>query len=207
MEAATTFYTFSFFRAPVRNTVPAVAFSILDAYRYLVSPIAKERTERLRAMGATGEAGRFKAQGFDYCTFSGLFNARSSQGLVQHSRLLCLDFDHVADVTALKRRLLTHDYFDTLLMFTSPSGNGVKWVVEADLQGWEHSRYFKSVANCCKATGLPDIDRSGSDVARACFLPYDPEAFIHPKYKEYADQEVYTPAVGNLLRECRPAND
>ena len=38
------FYTFSFFRAPLRNTVPDVAFSILDAYRYITDPIAKEQT-------------------------------------------------------------------------------------------------------------------------------------------------------------------
>ena len=45
-------YNFSFFRAPVQNTVPNVAFSILDAYRYISEPIAKERTEHLRAMAS-----------------------------------------------------------------------------------------------------------------------------------------------------------
>lgn len=43
-------YNFSFFRAPIQNTVPDVAFSILDAYRYISEPIAKERTEQLRTM-------------------------------------------------------------------------------------------------------------------------------------------------------------
>lgn len=27
-----------------------------------------------------------------------------------------------------------------------------------------------------------DPDKSGSDVSRACFLPYDPDCFINPKY-------------------------
>ena len=85
-------------------------------------------------------------------------------------------------------------------MFTSPSGNGVKWIVEVDLQGWEHSRFFKSMINCLKATELPHVDISGSDVARACFLPYDPDVFIHPKFQDHAKETFYTPAVGSMLR-------
>ena len=193
------FYTFSFFSGPIQNTVPEVAFSILDAYRYITEPIAKERTEQLRAMTSQDEARRFKSQHFDYCTFSGLFKYRSSSQLIQHSGLICVDFDHVDDVTILKEQLLEHEYFDTILMFTSPSGNGVKWVVEAYLQGWEHSRFFKSMSNCLKSTGLPPVDSSGSDVARACFLSYDPEAYIHPKFQDYAKETFYTPAVGKML--------
>ena len=49
-------YNFSFFRAPIQNTVPDVAFSILDAYRYISEPIAKERTEQLRTMASQDEA-------------------------------------------------------------------------------------------------------------------------------------------------------
>lgn len=111
-----------------------------------------------------------------------------------------MDFDHVENVPALKWQLLEHKYFDTILMFTSLFGNGVKWIVEANLQGWGHSRFFKSMANCLKATGLPPVDISGSDVARACFLPYDPEVYIHPKFQDYAKETFYTPAAGSMLR-------
>lgn len=194
------FYTFSFFRAPIRNTVPDVAFSILDAYRYITEPIAKEQTEHLRAITLSDDAKRYKADHFDYCTFSGLFRSRSALQLIRHSGLVCVDFDHVENVPALKQQLLDHEYFDTILMFTSPSGYGVKWIVEVNLQGWEHSRFFKSMNNCFKKSGLPSVDASGSDVARACFLPYDPDAYIHPKFRDYAKETFYTPAVGRMLK-------
>ena len=58
------FYTFSFFRAPICNTVPDVAFSILDAYRYITEPIAKEQTEHLRAITLSDDAKRYKADHF-----------------------------------------------------------------------------------------------------------------------------------------------
>lgn len=98
-----------------------------------------------------------------------------------HSGLMCLDFDDIEDIDGLKQLLLRHDYFDTELLFVSPSGNGLKWIIPVDLQGWEHSRYFKAVSNRIKATGLPSVDMSVSDMARSCFLPYGPQAYInHP---------------------------
>lgn len=77
---------------------------------------------------------------------------------------MCLDFDHIENMEEVKQQILNHEYFDTELLFTSPSGNGLKWIIPVDLKGWEHSRFFKAVANCIRATGLPKVDMSGSDV-------------------------------------------
>lgn len=79
---------------------------------------------------------------------------------------MCLDFDHIENMEEVKQQILNHEYFDTELLFTSPSRNGLKWIIPVDLKGWEHSRFFKAVANCIRATGLPKVDMSGSDVAR-----------------------------------------
>lgn len=113
-----------------------------------------------------------------------------------HSGLMCLDFDHVENIVELKQQLLNHEYFDTELLFVSPSGNGLKWIIPVDLKGWEHSRYFKAVANCIKATGLPSVDISGSDVARSCFLPYNPQAYINHKYKDDVEENLFCPRLG-----------
>ena len=113
-----------------------------------------------------------------------------------HSGLMCLDFDHVDNIGELKQQLLNHEYFDTELLFVSPSGNGLKWIIPVDLKGWEHSRYFKAVANYIKATGLPLVDMSGSDVARSCFLPYDPQAYINHKYKDDVEENIFRPRLG-----------
>ena len=42
--------------------------------------------------------------------------------------------------------------------------------------------YFKAVCNYLKQTYQLEVDGSGKDVARACFLPYDPQVYINPKY-------------------------
>ena len=128
--------------------------------------------------------------------FSGLFRKRNEKELIMHSGLMCLDFDHVDNIGELKQQLLNHEYFDTELLFVSPSGNGLKWIIPVDLKGWEHSRYFKAVANCIKATGLPLVDMSGSDVARSCFLSYDPQAYINHKYKDDVEENIFRPRLG-----------
>lgn len=189
-------HSFSFYRKPIQNIEPCRAVTVVDVYRYLVGNYAKQQTETLRSMTSSTEAKKFKAKHFDYCTFSGLFHRRNEKELILHSELMCLDFDHVDNPDLLKEQLLQHEYFDTELMFTSPSGDGVKWIIPIDMKGWEHSRYFKAVANCIEATGLPPVDKSGSDVARSCFLPYDPQAYINPKYSEYVEENIFRPRMG-----------
>ena len=191
-----TVYQFSFFRKPIQNTEPLRAVGIVDIYRYIVGHYAEPQTTALRALTDNKEAKRYKATHFDFCTFSGLFRKRNEEELVMHSGLMCIDFDHVKDLDGLKRRLLENEYFDTELMFVSPSGDGLKWIIAVELQGWEHSRFFKAVVNCLESCGFPDVDKSGSDVARSCFLPHDPHAYINPKYKEYVKENIFRPRMG-----------
>ena len=183
-------YCFSFFRKPIQNTEPLRAIGIVDVYRYVVGHYARPQTEALRSMTSPADAKRYKATHFDYCS------KRNEKELIMHSGLMCLDFDHLENMEVVKQQLLSHEYFDTELLFTSPSGNGLKWIIPVDLKGWEHSRFFKAVANCVRATGLPMVDMSGSDVARACFLPYDPQAYINPKYNEYVEENIFRPRLG-----------
>lgn len=39
-----------------------------------------------------------------------------------------------------------------------------------------------AIANYIKEVYKLEVDKSGKDIPRACFLPFDPEAYINPKY-------------------------
>jgi hypothetical protein len=67
-------------------------------------------------------------------------------------------------------------------MFVSPSGDGLKWIIPIDLTKAKQADYFKAIANYVKKTYQLEIDHSGKDISRACFLPQDINAFINPKY-------------------------
>lgn len=173
---------FSFFKAPVRNTIPHKSISLLDAYNYIVGDYAKQRTEKLRSIEDPKQARQFKASTFDYCTFSGMFQTRNDKALISHSGLLCIDFDHLQSVDLLRKQLLQDEYFDTQMLFVSPSGDGLKWIISIDTKQTTHSNYFAAVANYILQNYGVEVDKSGRDISRACFLPHDPQAFINPIY-------------------------
>ena len=185
-------HDFSFFRKPIRNTEPLQCITIPDIYRYIVnSRYAGSQTATLRSITDKETARRYKAENFDFCTFSGTFRTRNKEGLILHSELLCIDFDHVADIPSLKERLLNNEYFETELLFRSPSGDGLKWVIDIDRRGWEHSRFYNAVYTYLVESGYPEPDKSGSDVARSCFIPYDPEVYINTKHTNYVKEKNF----------------
>ncbi len=173
---------FSFFKAPISNTKPHKAVSLLQIYNAIVGNYYKTNTEKLRAISDVGQTRKFKAQNFDYCTFSGVFTTRNDKALIKHSGLLCIDFDHLNSIETLFDRLLKDDYFDTQLLFRSPSGDGLKWIIPIDTTEITHSDYFVAVANYIQQSYGVAVDKSGRDISRACFLPHDPQAFINPLY-------------------------
>lgn len=150
----------------------------------------------LRSITGKDQARKYKAENFDFCTFSGIFHTRNKDGLLQQSDLLCIDFDHVADIPSLYEKLLNDPCFETELLFRSPSGVGLKWIIQVFRKGWEHSRFFNAVLNYLVANGYPEPDKSGSDVSRSCFIPHDPEAYINPKYNNVKDENFFTRRMG-----------
>lgn len=173
---------FSFYRHPVTNTVPNMEITLVEVYQTIKNAKNKKQTEILRTITDKEQARKFKAQNFDYVTFSGTFSKRNDNSLIQHSELITIDFDHVPSLSELKKALLQDEYFETELMFTSPSGDGLKWIIPIDLEEGTHLQCFNAIAAYIKATYKLEIDSSGKDISRACFLPFDPEVYINPKY-------------------------
>lgn len=173
---------FSYFRCPVINTQPNAEMTIPDVYAAIKSNKYKHQTEELRSISEPESARKYKAKNFDYCTFSGIFSKRNDSALIQHSGLLTLDFDHVSNLQELRETLLQDRYFETELMFVSPSGDGLKWIIPIDLKECSHQDWFRAIAAYIKATYQIEVDKSGKDISRACFLPNDPKVYINPVY-------------------------
>ncbi|HOG19817.1 MAG TPA: BT4734/BF3469 family protein [Salinivirgaceae bacterium] len=199
---------FSFYKSPITNIKPYSKATLRQVYNAIVGDYYKATTAKLRAISDVAQARLFKAANFDYCTFSGVFTTRNDKALIKHSGLLCLDFDNLKNVRLLRNQLLKDEYFDTQLIFISPSGNGLKWIISIDIATTlnntlvkpaqtvvepvemstqqkiktAHSEYFSAVANYILQTYGVAVDKSGRDLSRACFLPHDPQAFINPVY-------------------------
>ena len=175
---------FSYFKKPIKNLKPDREINLLEVYALIkgekFEAITKE--QRIFELISEEDARNFKVSNFDYVTFSGVFTSRSNKNLTEHSELMVIDFDDLEDLNSIKERLLNNKCFDTQLLFTSPSGNGLKWVVSIDTEKADHKTWFMGIANYPKSEYNIQADKSGKDISRACFLPHDPDVFIHPKY-------------------------
>lgn len=182
---------FSFFRAPAQSVKPLKSADVKGIYKYitLYQP-AMKATQELRSITDEKEARKYKASHFDFACFSGEFSYRKDDCLIQHSGLLCLDFDHVGNymqLWSLRGRLIEDHHFTTWLLFTSPSGDGLKWVIEIDLKKCDHRTWFRAMQNYVRATYGFDVDEKCGNESRTCFLPHDSSCYVHPSILQEPD--------------------
>lgn len=172
---------FSFFKKPISNKYPNKSLSLLEVYGLIKGDEYEVTTDFLRGLVGKKEITEYKQTNFNYVTFSGVFRTRGANELIRHSNLICIDFDHIEEIGWLWDKLLIDEYFKTMLMFRSPSGHGIKWIVEIDIGGGSHLDWFLGIeAYIQKVYGI-SIDKSGKDIGRACFLCHDKNAYINPK--------------------------
>ena len=109
--------------------------------------------------------------------FSGTFRKRSSKELIQHSGLICMDFDGVEHPD----QVIDNMRFDPhlALAFISPRGNGVK-AVFCIPEDSEQAAAFETVRDYCATMYDLEADESGKDISRLCFLSIDPDAHYAP---------------------------
>ena len=172
---------FSFFNRPIRNTFPARSVTFQDVYEYITGDAAKERTLALRSLTDKDQADDYKAANFDYVTFGGTFTKRANADLLVPSGHICLDLDDVPNIRVIFEQLLLDDEFETALLFTSPSGTGLKWVVPIGTENFKYEDVFTAISRYLKATYGLIADKKCKDISRACFLPYDPDAYVNPQ--------------------------
>lgn len=199
----------SFYLAPATRVRYYKDASILDIYRCLTDPkVAKHQTETLRRLTDKEQRAQYKKTAFHYCTFSGSFGAnRKNDALLQHTGLICFDFDHIGNVEETKRLLINDTHFHTMLLFTSPSGDGVKWVIEVDLSQADHLTWFNAVSNYLRQTYGLVVDPACKNVARACFIPYDPDCYIDPELlPELQEATQEHPSAMALVKELNGIN-
>jgi hypothetical protein len=109
--------------------------------------------------------------------FSGTFNKRTDASLIQHSGLICLDFDGYSKQKELlqdKENLTKNKY--VFSVFISPSGNGLKVLVKIPADADNHTNYFNSLE---KYFNSPYFDKTSKNVSRVCYESYDPLLHIN----------------------------
>lgn len=187
----------SFFRRPITNAVPIRTMSFLDICKYVTSDYSAPTAERLLREGDKVQRTAIKREHLDYCTPAGTFLRRGNDYLRTLSGMMVLDLDNVITPLEVVRTVAgistwidseTHTPLRPLCAFVSPSGNGVKILLDIreffrhyDLGINEHlcqadkvkaiqhyGALFDRIVAASK--GKLAVDKSGRDIARACYL-------------------------------------
>lgn len=171
----------SFFRHPISNRYPAKTVSLFNVYQMVRGPLYRPETMELRALKTEQEQRAYKQARLDFILPGGVFSYANDSSLVTASGLLGVDLDDIYDVEALKQRLMADKLFETLMLFRSPRGNGLKWFIEIDLGRCDYRQWFTGVRNyLLKVYRLTpeQVDPTSINVSRACWLCHDPEVYL-----------------------------
>lgn len=178
----------TFFHAPITNKVPGNVCSLEALHAYIVNnPQLAEKTARVRAALTDPKQFRqLKQHLLPYVTPAGVFTYCREQSLLVPSGDFVIDLDHLASAAEardLRDRLFNDDFLLPDLAFVSPSGTGVKLFVPYRLYidktveesfdmamhtAWEYLLFKHDL----------QIDKSNTDLCRACFICHDAEAKI-----------------------------
>ena len=151
--------------------------SILDAIR---SESLKAQITRLRALRSRDEKAYKKDKwSLPAVTFSGVFTQRDAEHFQQASGFMVCDIDDVQDASGVKELVGADEHVKAA--FISPSGVGVKFLVAIPALSDTalFARVFTHVsAYFADIYGL-ELDASGKDAPRLCFLSYDPDIIVN----------------------------
>jgi hypothetical protein len=115
--------------------------------------------------------------------WSGQFSQRANDKLVAHSGLLCADLDSLnGELSAVREKLSDSPHLWTL--FKSPSGDGLKAVFRVPADQAKHAGSFRAVEQHVNQLTGVQIDQACKDVARLCFLSYDPGIYHNGNARE-----------------------
>jgi len=140
------------------------------------SGASKELVKKIRAEKRKPERNELKKKLPAVC-FSGKFTKRADSYLVEHSGLICLDFDGYTkqkDLLEDKENLSKNKYVYSV--FISPSGNGLKVLVKIPADAENHINYFNSLE---KYFNSQYFDKTSKNLSRVCYESYDPLLHIN----------------------------
>lgn len=137
-------------------------------------------------------------------TFCANFLGNRKKELIKsYHNLLVIDIDKLEDDELERTKNILNEDKYVFTFWTSPSKNGMKGLiylefkVNIELQNIDnaHKHAFKQVTNYFKTNYSIELDISGSDTTRLCFLSYDPDLVfkkdIVPFFVEETTEELF----------------
>ncbi|MGE0638118.1 MAG: BT4734/BF3469 family protein, partial [Bacteroidia bacterium] len=119
-------------------------------------------------------------------TWSGTFTTRHADKLETYSGLICLDVDKLPEGMTLEdfEQILDNDKY-VYTYFVSPSGHGMKILIRLSTEVKFHKEAFIALEHHFLKHYNVEIDKSGKDVNRLCFVSHYPQLIMCEEAKPY----------------------
>ena len=152
--------------------------------------------------GQKDEAQKLKAT-LPAVTFSGVYPEFRRDGYCTHyNNLIVIDIDHLLTekIPIVRTQLINDPY--VIALWQSPSGNGYKGLVKLQYGDVfssmpirdKHRAAFRSLYKYMLAMYGIELDTSGSDTTRLCFMSYDTDLIVKEEvddfYVEYENVDI-----------------
>ncbi len=163
--------------------------SIKETLDSIKGDIFKNRILRLRKYLDESDTEAFSAEKLRLpaVTFSGTFNnVRKKDDLKEYNSVVVIDIDKLNEDQLSKAcQILSEDEY-IMAYWISPSNRGLKGLVSIHYEfdiGDDisecHKTAFVKLWQYFSSTYSLDLDKSGSDITRLCFLSWDPKLFFN----------------------------
>lgn len=169
-------------------TKPMNSLTIREVFDFIRTPNEplQQMIDDLRS-APTEELKKEKKRNLPAVSFSGQFAKRNQDGLTQHSGFYVYDYDDVGDVEKMKREIVATPIPSLVGAFVSPSGDGMKIILKGPVADSKiiHKNHWNIGANILRRALPYEIDVSGNNVDRLCFLSHDPQLFENDFYEPF----------------------
>lgn len=153
--------------------------------------------------GDKSQADRLKRQLPAFTVSATYTGKRLPECLQTYNPLQILDIDGIAETDILRLRHLAEAACYTVACFVSPGGLGLKIIVYAavdlPLIPANHRMVYTVLQAWYAALLGVQIDTSGSDAGRLCFVSHDPELFVSPRFRDWLNDTGDLPSDLPLL--------
>ena len=135
-------------------------------------------------------------------TPSGKFvGGRKMEFLAEYSNTIILDIDKLTPEQLIKISHIANQSEFTYASFISPSGNGLKILINVKTTKAEHKETFLKVQAHYESLLKLEIDKSGKDITRLCFYSWDEKLYHNSDAKTFVTSSVIEMPLENV---CHP---
>ena len=212
----------SVYRPPFSSAyIPTESITLEEVWERITDRGLQDQTTALRILLQEGRKEEYKASKGNLLpsvTFGGTFDYRTTNtetlsregktGLLRGSGFVIIDIDHISEtglsLQDLKDRISEDREIGVRLVFTSPSGDGLKVVCRVSSQITDKDSYktaYNSLRHFINSKYGEIVDKSGSDISRLCLLCCDRDARIQDF------EETFSPDLHPVPQKERPVRE